>query len=82
MAQYLLSMYQPDGVVPPPEFLAPIMAQLGRLTDDMRAAGEWVFGNGLHDPSVATVLRTQDGELLITEQLGKIRDGLLRAVNG
>ena len=31
MPQYLIGMYQPDGVVPPPEFLAPVMEKLGKL---------------------------------------------------
>src|SRR5215207_339751 len=29
MTQYLIGMYQPDGVVPPPEFLSKVMADLG-----------------------------------------------------
>jgi hypothetical protein len=67
MSQYLISMYQPDGVVPPPEFLAPVMEKLGRLNDEMRAAGVWVFGNGLHDASSSTVLRYDNGEVLMTD---------------
>ncbi|MGY1809079.1 YciI family protein [Blastococcus sp. SYSU D00669] len=68
MAQYLISMYQPDGEVPPPEFLAPVMAKLGELQREMEAAGAWVFAGGLHDASTATVLLTKDdGEVLITD---------------
>jgi hypothetical protein len=67
MPQYLISMYQPDGVVPPPEFLAPVMAELGRLREEMRAAGVWVFSNGLHDASSSTVLRNQDGQVVTTD---------------
>jgi hypothetical protein len=67
MSQYLISMYQPDGVVPEPEFLAPVMEKLGRLNDEMRAAGVWVFGNGLHDASSSTVLNYRDGEVLTTD---------------
>jgi hypothetical protein len=65
--QYLISMYQPDGVVPPPDVLAPVMEQMGRLTEEMRAAGVWVFGNGLHDASTATVLRYREGEVVLTD---------------
>ena len=58
MAQYLIGMYQPDGIVPPPEFLAPIMARLGELTQEMQKENVWVFAGGLHDastgPSTAT----------------------------
>lgn len=67
MPQYLISMYQPDGVVPPPEFLAPIMAKLGGLTEDLKAAGVFVYGNGLADAGGSTVLRTEGGELLVTD---------------
>ena len=67
MPQYLISMYQPDGVVPPPEFLAPIMAKLGELTEDLKAAGAFVYGNGLADAGGSTVLRAEGGEVLVTD---------------
>jgi len=67
MTQYLISMYQPDGVVPPPEFLAPVMEKLGALNDEMRAAGVWVFGNGLHDASSSTVLKVDNGQVVVTD---------------
>jgi hypothetical protein len=65
MRQYLLSVYQPDP--PPPEVLAPIMASLGALTDEMKATGAWVFSVGLHPASTATVVRDRDGEALLTD---------------
>ncbi|XVV16831.1 YciI family protein [Actinoplanes sp. CA-131856] len=67
MAQYLLSIYQPDGDPPPPEVLGPIMAELEKLNEDIRAAGAWVFAAGLHPPSSATVVRDRDGETLLTD---------------
>jgi hypothetical protein len=68
MTQYLIGMYQPDGVVPPPEFLAPVMAKLGAITQEMQAAGAWVFAGGLHDASTATVLQAKDGgDVLVTD---------------
>jgi hypothetical protein len=67
MRQYLLSIYQPDGDPPSPEFLAPIMADLGALAEEMRAAGAWVFSVGLHPASTATVVRDRDGEALLTD---------------
>ena len=59
MKHYLLSIQQPDGDPPPPEILDPIMAELGKLNEEMRAAGAWVFALGLHPASTATVLRDQ-----------------------
>ncbi|HLK42320.1 MAG TPA: YciI family protein [Thermoleophilia bacterium] len=67
MKQYLITMYQPDGVVPPPEVLEPVMRKLGEINDEARAAGQWVFSGGLHDASATTVLRVADGETLITD---------------
>jgi hypothetical protein len=68
MKQYLLSIYQPDGPPPPPEFLEPIMRDIHALTDEMKTAGVWVFSGGLHAPETATVLRKQDGgDVLMTD---------------
>ncbi|WP_433344744.1 YciI family protein [Micromonospora sp. CA-111912] len=67
MRQYLLSVFQPDGDPPAPEVLAPIMADLGALAEEMRAAGVWVFSAGLHPASTATVVRDRDGETLFTD---------------
>jgi len=67
MAQYLLSVYQPDGPTPPPEDLEKVMRDVGAVNQELKAAGAWVFGRGLHPPSTATVLRLQDGEVLTTD---------------
>jgi hypothetical protein len=67
MKQYLLSIYQPDGPVPPAEFLEPIMRNLAVLNEDLRRAGAWVFAAGLHPPETATVVRAGDGGLLMTD---------------
>jgi hypothetical protein len=64
MTRYLLSVYQPDGGVPPPEVLKKVQRELGALRDEMKAAGVWVFAAGLHPPGTATVLRLQDGDIL------------------
>lgn len=67
MKQYLLSVVQPDGPIPAPEALATITRRLNALNDEMRAAGAWVFSGGLFPPESATVLRPQDGEVLVTD---------------
>src|SRR3712207_4091994 len=66
MAQYLPSIYQPDGVTPPPKIPEPVMEELGKLNAEMQAAGVWVFAAALHPPSTATVLRS-GGEPLMTD---------------
>ncbi|WP_426623695.1 YciI family protein [Leifsonia sp. McL0607] len=67
MSHYLLSVYQPDGPIPEPEVLAAIGEDLDRLNDEMRAAGAWVFSNGLLPPPSATVLRPDGDEVLVTD---------------
>ena len=67
MAQYLLSVYQPDGPVPAPEVLAEIGRNLDALNAELRAAGAWVFSGGLHPPSTATVVRLKGGEVIMTD---------------
>jgi hypothetical protein len=65
--QYLISIYQPDGGTPPPEVLGPVMQEIGRIRQELEAAGAWVFAGGLHDPATATVVRVKDGDVLMTD---------------
>ena len=69
MAQYLLSIYQPDAP-PPPEVMArmdQIMANVDALVQESKDAGAWVFNGSLHPPSTATVLRLRDRDVLLTD---------------
>src|ERR1700691_3959601 len=68
MKQYLLSIYQPAGDPPPPEELAPIVQNLEALRKELKASGAWVFADGLHAPSTATVLRLAGDEVLVTDR--------------
>jgi hypothetical protein len=67
MKQYVLSIYQPDGPIPEPEALAAISRDLDALNTEMRTAGAWVFSGGLLPPSTSTVVRPQDGDMLVTD---------------
>ncbi len=67
MAQYLLNLIQPDGDAPPPEVLEPIMRDLAAVNEEMRSAGVWVFGAGLHPASSATVLTPSGTDVLVTD---------------
>lgn len=67
MAQYLLKMIQPVGIVPDFAELAPVMARLGELQQELANQGSWVFGGGLHQPDSATVIRPGDGEPVVTD---------------
>jgi hypothetical protein len=65
MKQYLFSIYQPEGDPPAPEFLEKVMAEIYAIRSELQAQGAWVFGDGLHAPSTATVVRAQ-GEQIMT----------------
>ena len=67
MKLYLLSIYQPDGPVPPPETLTKVMGEIDVMNRELKAANSWVFAGGLHAPSTATVVRVKDGETLVTD---------------
>ena len=68
MKHYFLSMYQPDGPAPAPEFLDPIMQKLGELRQEIEASGDWVFTGGLNMPyQNTTTVQTREGESLFTD---------------
>ena len=67
MKQYLLSVIQPDGPAPAAEVLETISRDLDALNQELKDAGAWVFAGGLHPPSTATVVRVEDGEVLMTD---------------
>ena len=67
MKQYLLSVYHPEGEIPPPEFLEKVMRDVDALNQEIKAAGAWVFAGGLYPSSTATVVRVQNGEVLTTD---------------
>lgn len=67
MKMYLLSVYQPDGPIPPPDVMSRIMRDLDVLNRDLKATNSWVFTGGLHAASTATVIRSKGGEVSMTD---------------
>src|SRR3954468_6440889 len=67
MKQYLLTVVEPAGPMPPPEFLANVMRDVEVVRNEIKAAGAWVFNGALHPPSSATGGRMKDGEALLTD---------------
>jgi hypothetical protein len=67
MTQYMMSIYQPDGEPPPPEFLEPVVRKLHAMNEELKSAGAWVFSRGLHAPSTATVVRLRDRDMVTTD---------------
>src|SRR5919108_2468496 len=67
MKQYLLNIYQPDGVVPARELLEPVMRNMYALVQEAKDAGVWVFNGGLHPASTSTVVRIRKNDALVTD---------------
>ena len=68
MNQYLLSVcYSAGSTQPPPAALHKIMSDVGALRKEMQSAGVWVFSGGLHASSAATVLRHENGNIVLTD---------------
>jgi hypothetical protein len=68
MTLYLLSVHHsPDVPQPSPEEMQKAFQQVDAFNEDVKRAGAWVFAGGLHPPEIATVVRAQDGETIITD---------------
>jgi hypothetical protein len=67
MPHYLLTVFEPTEGVLEPEVLAAIMKDVDAVDQEMHDAGAWVFSGGLHAPRAATVLRPEDGDVLMTD---------------
>lgn len=68
MNQYLLSVYSVEGSpTPTTEEMEKIYRAVDVVNEEIKAAGAWVFGGGLHEPSTTTVLRVENGEVLTTD---------------
>jgi len=68
MTHYLLAVHHsPDAPPPPPEQMQTAFRQVDAFNSELKAAGAWVFGGGLHPPDIATVVRATDGETITTD---------------
>jgi len=68
MTQYLLAVHMVEGDPPASdEEMQRAYAQVGAFNVELQASGAWVFAGGLHPPDTATVVRSQDGQVLSTD---------------
>lgn len=71
MPQYLLSVHAggdaPHRPDPSPEQLQQSLVATRQLEDDLEQAGAWVFSGRLTDPGSATVVRSDHGDMLMTD---------------
>jgi hypothetical protein len=71
MGRYLLSTYAVEGEVSgapsTPEEMKSFMERVVALEDEMEATGTFVFGGALHGPDASTVLRSGEGDVVMTD---------------
>ena len=68
MKQYLLSVAMVDDEPPrPQDEMQRAFAQVDELNAELQATGVWVFAGGLQPASIATVVREEDGEVIVTD---------------
>jgi hypothetical protein len=68
MKQYLLSVAMIDGAPPPPpDEMQRAFERVDELNVELQAAGVWVFAGGLQPASIATVVREDGGEVVMTD---------------
>ncbi len=67
MSQYLLSTITPAGRTLEPSELQSVIGRAIALTQEMQAAGVWVFAMPLADPSSATMVSRRDGRVTLAD---------------
>jgi hypothetical protein len=70
MPEYMLSVHYAGDDSPPyanDEDMQKAFRQVDDFNKELQAAGQWVFGGGLHDPEIATVVRTEGGDVVMTD---------------
>jgi hypothetical protein len=68
MKQYLLSVHGTHGTaMPAPDVIQKMFADVEKVNQELRDKGAWVFACGLTDPSDATVVRVEHGQVLTTD---------------
>lgn len=68
MKQYLLSVTMVEDAPPrSPDEMQRAFEQVDELNAELQATGVWVFGGGLQPASIATVVREEGGEVVVTD---------------
>jgi hypothetical protein len=69
MTQYMLSVWHAwdEASMPEPEVMQQMFADVEAVNQDIKAKGQWVFGGGLMPPDSATVVRSTDGSVAMTD---------------
>ena len=68
MTQYLMAVYMVEGQEPPSdEVMQKAYRDVDTFNKKLQDQGAWVFAGGLHPAQTATVVRSQNGEVLTSD---------------
>jgi hypothetical protein len=68
MRQYLLAVHMIEGEPAPLEDQVQRMYKaVDAFNAEVQSAGAWIFAGGLHPPETATVVRSQNGQVVTTD---------------
>ena len=68
MTRYMLSVHEVEGAeLPSDDAMQRVYADVDTVNDEIRAAGAWVFGAGLHPAATATVVSLRGGDVVTTD---------------
>ena len=68
MREYLLAVHMVEGEpIPPEDEIQRRYKAVDAFNAEVQGAGVWVFAGGLHPPETATVVRSQNGQVVPTD---------------
>jgi hypothetical protein len=68
MREYLLAVHMVEGEpIPPEDVIQQRLKAVDVFNAEVQSAGIWVFAGGLHPPETATVVRSQNGQVVTTD---------------
>jgi hypothetical protein len=68
MKQYLLSVHGTEGdATPSDDEIQKMYGDVAAFNTELQEAGAWVFAGGLFPPDVATTVRPQGDDVLVTD---------------
>ena len=68
MREYLLAVHMVEGEpIPPEDEIQRRYKAVDAFNAEVQGAGVWVFAGGLHPPETATVVRSQNGQVVTTD---------------
>ncbi|HEV7658161.1 MAG TPA: YciI family protein [Mycobacteriales bacterium] len=67
MKQYMLAVHGTHEDPPPADVMEQMFVDVDKVNKELVETGAWVFGGGLMEPSDATVVRVERGQVMLTD---------------